>query len=201
MSALWRASSGIHEWVRGARVLVFFVARVAVATAWEEVSGNVVQVICAGCHRNAGGRAMEAGQWKQGNGRCCRAVWLHDVAQATIPCKRSCCCSCCFSVMRRTDRVVAHVGWVSLGIALKRLLQRAKRLGVQRVAADWLLARRESEARLGLGWRSGVSQMRVWDGRAGQGGDVSLRTRVFGDAGCLCDRQRWGQRLELAGCQ
>jgi hypothetical protein len=36
MATIGRASSGIHEWVCGAGVLVFFVARMAVAGAWEE---------------------------------------------------------------------------------------------------------------------------------------------------------------------
>ena len=39
--SIGRASSGIHEWVGGAGVLVFFVARMAVAGAWEKELGNV----------------------------------------------------------------------------------------------------------------------------------------------------------------
>jgi hypothetical protein len=40
MATIGRASSGIHEWVRGAGVLIFFVARMAVAGAWEVLLGN-----------------------------------------------------------------------------------------------------------------------------------------------------------------
>ena len=41
VAAIGRASSGIHKWVCGAGVLVFFVARMAVAGAWEGELGDV----------------------------------------------------------------------------------------------------------------------------------------------------------------